>query len=324
MRLCLYLLVLPVLSLGSVAHGHLYEDEFYRMGASYVSLLNDLLNEDYESLPPAQKAFCVKKYNKILEDKIIDIRIPIGYFDWTIGREVVKDGRNYGYSPSIDIGAYSALRNLLTKPCAGQSLFCDFIQEKEYIFTRVVTIRGRSYAARVEAYFSSVTELIDRNTGRAGGDQRQRSDYVARFFKNSLAGADAVFYLGHSRNGGGPDFDPPVLVPGTNKVDYNGYYKKKRPGYFMMMSALSGGNQPAILGLMSCDSRDHFMQSLRSKAPETGVITSTAVITVEEVFTALIGGVDAVLRGQCQKGFYKSLRMTTRNQTYITMDGMFE
>ncbi len=294
------------------------------MGSSYVSLLNGLSNESLETLAPEQKAFCQKRYEKILRDELIDIRIPIGYFDWTIGKEVIKGGNNYGFSPSIDLGAYAAIRSLLTRSCAGRALFCGFDQEKDYVFSKAVVIRGKTYRARVQIYFSSESEFFDKNIGRKGREQELRSDYMERFFVGALQGADAVFYLGHSRNGGGPDFNPPVLMAGENKVNYKGFYKIQRPGYHMMMSALSSGSQPAILGLMSCDSRDHFLSPLRGKAPGTGVITSTAVITVEEVFTALIGGIDAILRGQCQKGFYKSLRMTARNQRYITMDGMFE
>jgi hypothetical protein len=324
MKLIFTMIVLLSAIMASTAHAYLYENEFYRMGSNYISLLNGVATDDMASLPADQQQACQQRYSKILNDGVIDIRIPIGYFDWTIGREVVKDGTNYGLSPSIDLGAYAALSKLLTASCRGSARFCGFHKDGDYRFSKEVSIQNKNYQVRIEMHFSSATESLNRNTGRNSDDQAQRSNFMQGFFSSSLKTADAVFYLGHSRNGGGPDFKPPVLISGANKVDYNGFYKVKRPGFNVMMSALSGGHQPAILGLMSCDSRDHFVSSLRNQAPGTGVISSTAVITIDEVYTALIGGIDAVLRGQCQKTFYRSLRLTPRNQTYITMDGMFE
>jgi hypothetical protein len=316
--------VMAFLVLSSSAHAYLYEGDFYRKGADYISLLQGVATDNLEALPADQKAACQKRYEGILDDGVIDIRIPIGYFDWTIGRDVVTEGNNYGLSPSIDIGAYSAMKKLLTATCRGSVQFCGFRQDGDYKFSKQVNVHGRGYQVRLEMGFSSVSESFATNMGRKSGEQTQRSSYMEDFFKSGLRNADAVFYLGHSRNGGGPDFKPPVLIEGMNKVNYKGYYQIKRPGYGVMMAGLSGRHQPAILGLMSCDSRDHFVSSLRSAAPRTGVISSTAVITIDEVYTALIGGVDALLRGQCQKTFYKSLRLTPRNQTYITMDGVFE
>jgi hypothetical protein len=294
------------------------------MGSKYISLLNNLSTDNLATLPLAEQTACQQRYSRILNDDLIDIRIPIGYFDWTIGKEVVKDGVRYGFSPSIDLGAYSALKKLLTSSCRGSTQFCRFAQNGSYKFSKGVEIHGKKYQVRLEMNFASASELFNKNTEANNSNQEQRSQYMEDFFRSSLQNADAIFYLGHSRNGGGPDFKPPILMSGQNKVNYEGYYKPQRPGYKMMMSALSVLRKPSIIGLMSCDPRDHFVESLRNAAPQTGVISSTAVVTIDEVYTALIGGVDALLRGQCQKTFYKSLRLTSRNQTYITMDGMFE
>lgn len=310
----------------SFNRGYIYEDSFYRSGKNYLRLLQNTPNDRLDKLDSNQKNICENLYGKLLNDGVLDIRIALGYFDWTTGGTVSYDGKNYGLSPSIDLGAYASLRALLTSSCRGNNQMCGFRQDSSdmYKFTRSVSIHGRNYTAKVQVHFSSATELLDRNTGRSAGDQRERSQFTENFFRSSLKNADVAYYFGHSRNGGGPDFNPPVFLPGRNKLDYAGYYKAKRPGMRLLLNSLSESSNPArILGMFSCDSRDHFLGKVRSTSPQTGVITSLAVINVEEVWTAMLGSLDSMLRGQCQKSFYQSLRMTDKNQRYMTMDGVF-
>lgn len=322
------LFVMAISLLGSqVWASYIYERDFASLGRVYLNRIGGLSNDTLERQGPARKDRCSYRYGRILNDGRIDIRILIGYFDWTTGSRIYKDGGNYGYSPSIDLGAFSALRKIITGRCPGRAEFCGFSQVpgSPYRFTKTIVIQGRRYPASVEIYFPSVSEYLYANIGKYLDEQKRRSRATLEQFRSALKSADAVFYLGHSRNGGGPDFDPPVFIGGTNKVNYNGYYKRNRPGLKNMLAALqAGGRQPAVLGLMSCDSRDHFLASVRRVAPRTGVISSLNVLTVDGVYTAMIGGADALLRGQCQSGFMNSIRYTSFNQKYITMDGMFE
>lgn len=302
----------------------LYENTFTSMGKDYLKSLGRLRTDDVTRESSSSRERCQARYDKILNDGVIDIRILMGYFDWTIGTPVNADGGNFGYSPSIDPGAYQSIRKILTSRCPGDAEFCEFREQTPYLFTKQVTIAGRSYQARIEMYYASVSEYFNTNTGAERSQQQQRSAASQAQFTEALQNADAVFYFGHSRNGGGPDFNPPVLISGVNKVNYNGYYKPNRPGLKKMLAALKGSShRPQILGLMSCDSRDHFRSSLRSVAPNMGLISSTAVLKVDGVYTAMIGGIDAILRGQCQTGFSSSIRMTSFNQQNITMDGVF-
>lgn len=301
---------------------YLYQTEFDQMGQDYLQLLESLPTDQLNSLPANQKAACIQRYSEILKDGVIDIRIALGYFDWTTGSSI----GNYGLSPSIDMTAYVVLRDVLTDHCYGNLRLCGFRQDPRnpYVFTREINPFGKRYQARIEMYFSSITEDYLSNIGQYADRQKNRTQFMDNFFAAALQNADAVFYFGHSRNGGGPDFAPPRLTS-ENKVDYAGYYEVYRPGFKKMLKALSSSTkQTQILGLMSCDSRDHFISKLRATAPHTGFITSTAVLDVDGVYTAMLGGLDALLRGQCQKSFYRELRMTEDNQKNITMDGMFE
>ncbi|WP_374001139.1 hypothetical protein [Bdellovibrio bacteriovorus] len=312
---------------GGRSTGYLYEKLFNNMGEHYLSLLEDKATDNPNNLTSDKRSICLKRYGGILNDGVLDIRIALGYFDWTTGSNVGYSGRSYGLSPSMDIGAFEALKELLTSRCSGNARFCGFQQSSEgsSVFVRDVMIHGRRIQARVEIRFSSQSEILSDNLGRYREQQRQRTQYMENYFSKALREADAVFYFGHSRNGGGPDFAPPVFIGSTNKLDYSGYYKAQRPGFKKMLNALSSGSKQApVLGLMSCASRDHFLSRTRAAAPNSGIITSMDVLNVDEVYTAMIGGVDALLRGQCQQSFYQSIRMTNNNQKFITMDGMFE
>lgn len=306
---------------------YLFEDEFKRLGTNYIGLLAQKTTDSLNSLDNNKRNACIQRYRGLLADGILDVRIAIGYFDWTVGYQLEVNGKNYGFSPSIDIGAYAALKELLMRPCYGKTKFCGFAQDPRniYRFYRDTSIHGNSYRAQVEVHFASASEYLTLNTGKNMFQQKERTQFMEQYFATALKKADAVFYFGHSRNGGGPDFHPPIFVSGKNRVNHAGYYQVQRPGLKKLVSALSSSStQAPIIGLMSCDSRDHFLKRVRSLAPESGVITSLAVIDIDHVYTATIGAVDALLRGQCQSSFYQSLRMTAQNRKYITMDGMFE
>lgn len=314
------------ISQNSSAQGYIYQSKFVEMGNSYTDKLSNKSTDSLDSLTNEKRDRCLQRYNPIWADGLIDIRIALGYFDWTTGSNVFWDGKSYGVSPSLDIATFAALRDLLTSSCYGNLRFCGFRADPNnaYRFVKNVQIHGRSYQARIEMHFSSATEYLESNLGSARDTQKQRTQYTENFFLNGLQSADAMFYFGHSRNGGGPDFNPPVFVSGQNKVNYNGYYKVQQPGFRKMVAALQSSEKTPILGLMSCASRDHFLSRLRQTAPATGVITSMDVLEIDVVYTAMIGAIDAILRGQCQSSFYQSMRLNPANQQYITMDGMFE
>lgn len=304
------------------AQGLLYEGSFDVLAKNYIELLEKVPADNWAETAPGKREFCQQRYEGLLEDGVLDIRIAVGYFDWTTNLPTTA----YGVSPSIDPSAFVSLRKFLLSPCRSNSRFCGFVQDPSNMqaFMRYVQIQGQTYLARIEIQYSSATEYLSMNLGQARGLQQMRTQYAERFFANALQKADAALYFGHSRDGGGPDFAPPVFIQGQNKVDYQGYYIPRKIGLQKMVEALSDADQPApVIGLFSCDSRGHFLREIREAARESGLISSTAVINIEEAYTAMIGATDALLRGQCNS-FYKSIRLTPNNAKSITMDGMFE
>lgn len=317
-----------LLLLGSVSHArneYLFEAIFDQLGRNYLINLGRVNTDVFEELSAEQQTSCRKRYDGLVSDRSLDIKIALGYFDWTSGRIVKYKGGNYGFSPSIDLGAYKALTKLMLSPCRNKAQFCGFRKDSEddYHFAKTVQIHGIPITAKIELHFSSATEFLNHNLGGYHKEQNIKTNFMNNFFENALRNADATFYFGHSRNGGGPDFSPPVFVRGKNKVNYNGYYEIKQPGFKKLLAAINGESRTKILGLMSCASKLHFFNKIKSVAPEMGVISSKEVITIDEVYTAMVGALDSLLRGQCQSSFYKALRLSPNNAKYITMDNMF-
>jgi hypothetical protein len=100
-------------------------------------------------------------------------------------------------------------------------------------------------------------------------DDQNRNDPYQKILSqksesNFLGGVNkgyATFYIGHSRDGGGPDFAPPLLTKG-NHVNYP-WYRKNCPGLKRLKESLSlrdkkEKTQKPLLALLSCASAEHF------------------------------------------------------------------
>lgn len=302
----------------------LYQGALEMIGIEYLEFLKVKPTDDFATLEPQQQRDCDRRYQTVLNDSKIDIRIAFGYFDWSAGQDIIVQGLNFGMSPSADIGGLKAMEKLLTTPCQGNLQACGFVKSvtAANLYTKQVVIRGQSYAVEVRMSQPSLTEFYKDNAARKE-EQSARSQQTKEFYMQALQEADFALYIGHSRNGGGPDFNFPVLKE-DGHANYNGYYLPNQFGLKMMIEAFGkSGRQAPIVGIFSCDSRDHFYDRLRRVAPNTGFITSTRVDTYNNLFAASLGGMDALLRGQCQKSFYQSLRLDPEVKELVTMDNMF-
>lgn len=302
----------------------LYEPSFDLIAKEYIALLNTKTTDDYTQLDATQKNYCDRRYNTILNDRKIDIRISFGYFDWSTGSDIGSQNLNFGKSPSVDLGAYKSMQNTLTAPCQTEMSVCGFTASTQEVglYTKTLVIRGETYTAEVRMSQPSVSEFYNENLAQKE-QQQAKSDATRDFYVKSLQEADYAIYIGHSRNGGGPDFYPPILKE-DGHADYNGYYLPKKIGLKTILEAFkSSSRQAPMMALFSCDSKDHFLSQLQAVAPRTGFVTSTRVDTINNLFAASLGSMDALLRGQCQKSFYQSLRLDPRAQDLMTMDNMF-
>jgi hypothetical protein len=148
----------------------------------------------------------------------------------------------------------TSMAEALTKPCVGERRDCGFVRsaEDEELFSKEMRdAHGKSRWIRLRLAGSAAS--ADDEENRRDPFQAWKTRRAARLFHEGLRSADAVFYDGHSRDGGGPDFAPPRLRADRH-VDY-GWYLAKRPGMRALERALAGAPRPArVVGLYSCDS----------------------------------------------------------------------
>ncbi|HRO67672.1 MAG TPA: hypothetical protein PL182_08925, partial [Pseudobdellovibrionaceae bacterium] len=124
--------------------------------------------------------------------------------------------------------------------------------------------------------------------------QKIRSERAEAVFLNSLKDSDLVVYVGHSRDGGGPDFKVPRL--NGSRVDYP-YYRANRPGLKKLLSALKSGHRRARgLAILSCDSTKFFRGPIQKAAPGLTTMTIAGQVYSEDLLAEGLVAMDFFLR----------------------------
>ena len=261
----------------------------------------------YAHLPsPNDGNKCLPMYKNAIANGVLDVRYALGYFDDSQGIDILWNGKNWGLSPSLDIGIYNSIRNVLSEPCTSPSQvnLCGFEQSgdpdsgKVYLEKRIQLLNNNvlvrialTHASASESYVLNVNEMKSR-----------QSFLTAQSEENYFGGigkADIVIYNGHSRDGGGPDFNPPILDK-TLHTDYQGYYHKKRIGIKRVLELVKQGtNKDSILTFFSCYSRKHFYDVLMKANPKQRLILSAETIDYFDTLKASVGYLEGFMRGAC-------------------------
>jgi hypothetical protein len=128
-----------------------------------------------------------------------------------------------------------------------------------------------------------------------------------RNFRDGLNAGDIVIYNGHSRDGGGPDFNPPKTIPGGH-VNYD-WYQAHTPGLNMVLDGLvPGSGHPKVLGLFSCVSGKHFSQRVIEREPSMGLVTSEELLYYSDALANSVGAINALLGFWCKEPFDQAIR----------------
>jgi len=135
-----------------------------------------------------------------------------------------------------------------------------------------------------------------------------------------LSTMDVVFYVGHSRNGGGPDFYPPHLTT-AGLVEYP-WYEKNAPGVPFLVQALNTRVQGKLqmLGLMSCSSQSHFLSAIKTAAgSKVGIISSLNLVGDNQMSGSTLGAIHGILQFSCPARLEKLM-----NPAHLTQGVQFE
>ncbi len=251
---------------------------------------------------------CQESYKRIFQKAEIKINLAIGYHDGSQGR-------------SKDRAFADAFSRIAQRSCKKEQpsiQLCGFQRESSgedggpRIYSKTfVGVDGKPHKMIFSIMNSSYSDSYDDNVGRDKQKQEQRSAQAEKFFTKSLKEADFVFYSGHSRAGGGPDFRPPVYKNiSDKKIDYK-KYKSEKTGLKQMVDAFNErdkNNPLGALGIFSCSSKDHFLKPLQKLAPKSAfIMTEEPSAFVDEAFT-VVSAINGVMSQMCEKDLETSMK----------------
>jgi hypothetical protein len=260
-----------------------------------------LPGSEHPSLP--DEKVCRAKYAKLYANPEITVTAAFGYFD----------GR-----PDKEVYAGYFAQNFITEmiaPCenAPHKNFCGFARDPDDAsrFTKsVIGPDQKPHEFKINVV-SPITpgeipndDLIRNTAEQKSKDAKARAEFLAALQTDNI-----VMYDGHARDGGGPDFNPPVLNPKTQDTDYN-YYHAKHPGLNDMLAALTTSKRhPDVLALMTCDAKLHFEKQLKKTASDSA-LALTNMVTDSNVFQAgEIGLMDGLMSQRCDDQFVPSMEL---------------
>jgi hypothetical protein len=229
---------------------------------------------------------CESVLNRVFRRPVVDVRIVFGY----------KDAR-----PARFVGdRYERLALLATLlgHCQGDRFDCGFHRSRSDADLLIKKVWGpdrRIYRVEVRLVNSSVGPDDDEN--RTDSWQRWQSDYAQSQFLEGLKDADVVFYNGHSRDGGGPDFSPPML-----RADHHVFYlayQNQRLGVRNMSRALAESKSPpAVVGLFSCVSNNLVSPAIKRKK-KTRWITTRHLVYYADALDSMRDSLSNLLGLRC-------------------------
>lgn len=267
-----------------------------------ISALNNCNKEIAANKLPDRK--CIEKYAKLYSKPVVDMRIVLGYMDSQEGT-------------TSDILIREAIVAQLLSDCPPNSKnvhMCGFVKsddDADKFSKEVVGMFGKKHIVNFTVVNSSYTNDEKINLAKKNR-QKEQSEKAKKVFLDGLKNADAIFYSGHSRDGGGPDFSPPILKK-NGHVNY-AWYQKNKPGVREMIAALEERKKekgtkdaPGLIGLLSCFSAKHFKAALQKASPNTGMILSkNYAFEVDDPYT-MTGIFNGLLGQVCEPDFSKGI-----------------
>lgn len=252
------------------------------------------------SLEKSNNQKCIQHYLQVYKKENLDFRVAFGYLDDSSPKEIVDDKI-----------LFTQFVKQISSPCEKNVFACGFERDPDdatIFYKSIIDPMGRKRNVTLHANYSSVSTSNKLNTTVMKEQQKNQTEAVNKLFFEGAKTADAIFYAGHARSGGGPDFSPAVRNKnGTN--NYKGHYQVKRPGIRKLVEALKtrtdGG--PALISLGACDSLKHFQKDLKKSAPSSGYILTTESSYVTDIYGATIGALDSLLGQRCQSDFNRSV-----------------
>ncbi|HEY8270644.1 MAG TPA: hypothetical protein VIG33_07120 [Pseudobdellovibrionaceae bacterium] len=284
---------------------------FFSYGEIAVAETYGRTSAIYDYLPIARPSGLFACSNKIRaglkNNRILNIAVVLGYSDLT----------DEHVDLVTDAFTLALLDRKLTSPCTYEHQgFCEFklIEGKEHQVNHyarnLVINESEDIAVNIFTINSSYSISNTDNKTKYKTLQGNQTQTARNFYSWAQQNADMVFYEGHSRDGGGPDFSPP-RPSYSGAVNYP-WYRTNKPGLKFLLSALNTApEKPITLGLFSCASHVHFLKPLRQALPNAKLILSTKVVESGKTKLALLRTLESILNFECDSDLKARLRETS-------------
>ncbi len=260
-----------------------------------VLMLFGLCYRDYvikvKSLLPPEilESSCRNVYGRLFGKAKIEIRIVFGYKDSRPARFVGDSYERNGFVEALQA------------PCRIDRFDCGFEragEDSDLFVKTIIGLDGKQHNINLRLVSSAVGPDDDDN--RLNPFQQWKSKYAEELFYNGISSADVVFYNGHSRDGGGPDFEPPRLLKNQH-VNYAWYIRQKR-GPRMIEKSLQKQNRAAqLIGLYSCVSEKLIPKTRIRK--NVGWIANKRLIYYADALQSLSEALSSLLGMKCESEF---------------------
>lgn len=271
--------------------------------------IEDLLRIESNTAKENATPNCLARYQGLYKDGVLNVALAFGYWDSSPG-EIVSD-----------FWIANGLRNNLVTACTAGKNVCGFTRTGDVFTKTVIGPDGKPNKFTISISQGSLsTDNVDNTTKNRARQYAKCEAQTNKFFTEVSRGSEVVMYIGHARNGGGPDLCPPVRES-NNHVNYS-WYEKNRPGFNRLLSSMTdaknAGQPNQIVSLYSCYSKRHFYREMNALNPEAGYVLTDVEISSVDALNSLVTTLDAVIGQKCS-GFLKGLRLSHG----LNMNGMF-
>ncbi len=204
-------------------------------------------------------------------EQALNIQVFFGYKDARPARFVADR-----YESEVFVHLLMSDCNQGRNDCEFKKILDPVDPGTEILQKKIISKQGIRKVINLKVFSSSVT--ADDVENRRNLFQNWKSNYVKKEFVKALQTADVIFYNGHSRAGGGPDFSPPQLTR-SNHVNYV-FYQKKRPGLNLILDTLKKNQKSPlkIIGMFSCKSDQLFKEKIEASKPFLKLIGSRQLL----------------------------------------------
>lgn len=222
----------------------------------------------------------------------LDVRVFFGYKDTRPARFVADR-----YESLLFVQA-------LTRSCNEEQSACGFESDEANsdfeteIYSKIIEAPdGYEKKIRIAVYSSSAG--ADDEDNQKNPFQKWKSQSTKLAFTEGLKKADVVFYNGHSRAGGGPDFGSPKLNSNRH-VDYQ-WYQNKQPGFQLMTNCLKNASASPLkmVGLFSCQSKQHFAKQLEKSKAGLEVISNETLLYFSDAINESLKALSEIMKLKC-------------------------